>query len=343
VITRYDFLSKAARDNDLFSVVPYTIPTFEGEPRLAPNFFDPPEHTPYRQILNKVFTPGAAVALKGTIRERAIELIEAVAGKEGCEFVESVSEVLPVSILMDLLGLPRARLRDYRKYVKQALGSQDPQGKREGYALIEAAMRAVIEERAAAPGSDMISFMFEADMGARKPNPDEILNLCMMLFAAGLDTVTVSMAYGVRHLAQDQALQARLRAEPALIEAATEELLRRYSPAQPARTVKHDTEFDGVTLKKGDRVLMLAAAGNLDPVAYPNPTSVDVDRPKRPHLAFFAGPHRCVGMHLARVEIQILYEEWLARIPPFRIDERVPQGFGGGHVLSIHNLPLRWD
>jgi cytochrome P450 len=344
VVTKYDLVSKIARDAELFGNVPYTIPTFAGEPKLAPGFTDPPEHTHYRRALSGFFTPGAAVALKDAIRARTIEVIDDVVGHGGCDFVASVAEVLPVSIVMDLLGLPRERLREYRKYIKQALGSPDPDGKRLGFSWCEAEMRLAIAERAERPRGDMISRMFEVDMGdGRKPTRDEILNLCMMLFVAGLDTVTLSMAYGIRHLAEDQALQTRLREEPALVEAATEELLRRYSVVQTGRTVARDVELEGITLKKGDRMLLLTAAADLDPSAYPDPMTVDFERARRPHLAFLAGPHRCIGMHLARVELQILYEEWLARLPAFRVDPTVPQRFGGGHVLAILNLSLRWD
>ena len=193
------------------------------------------------------------------------------------------------------------------------------------------------------PREDLISELIDAEIEGRKASFEETLNFCMMLFAAGLDTVTVSLSYGVRHLAEDANLQTWARANPNKVQELTEEMLRRYSAAQPGRTVTRDVVMDNVTLKKGDRVLLLVAGANLDPDAFDSPLAVIPGRPKTPHLAFNVGPHRCVGMHLARVELQIAYEEWLARIPTFRLDPDCASSSSGGHVLSLNSLGLRWD
>ena len=164
-----------------------------------------------------------------------------------------------------------------------------------------------------------------------------------MIFRAGLDTASVSLSYGIRHLAEDKKLQSRVRREPALIGKLVEELLRRFSAAQPGRTLTRDITFEGVELKKNDRVFFMIAAANLDPSTFEDPLMVSLDRPNLPHLAFNVGPHRCVGMHLARVELQIAYEELLARLPQFRLDgERVVTA-SGGHVFALNEVWLRWD
>jgi cytochrome P450 len=343
VIVGYKLLTEAAKATGIFSSSPYTIPDYPDEPPLAPLLLDPPVHTVYRNVLQRVFTPSAALALRENIRSNAISLIDAVAGNGRCDFVASIAEQLPVSVFLGLLGLPITRLHEYRAAVKAFLGSADIESKRRAAAWIEDELSSAIRERQRSARSDLISELLGADLGGRAPIFEEMVNFCMMLFAAGLDTVTVSMSYGMRHLAEDQELQSWARANPHKITELTEELLRRYSAAQPGRTVTRDVEIDQVLLKKGDRVLLLCAGADLDPQVFEAPERVDPERPKKPHLAFNVGPHRCVGMHLARVELQMVYSEWISRIPPFRIDSSVTQAFTGGHVLSMNNLGLRWD
>ena len=343
VIAGYDVLAAAARDTETFSSFPYTIPTYADEQPLAPLLVDPPLHSAHRVVLNRMFTPKRAVALASEIRGSAVTLIEAAAGLGRCDFVKSISELLPVSVFLRLFGLPHERLHEYRHAIKTYLGSADVEDKRKMADWIINELSEAIRDHQRNPREDLISELIDAEIEGRKASFEETLNFCMMLFAAGLDTVTVSLSYGVRHLAEDANLQTWARANPNKVQELTEEMLRRYSAAQPGRTVTRDVVMDNVTLKKGDRVLLLVAGANLDPDAFDSPLAVIPGRPKTPHLAFNVGPHRCVGMHLARVELQIAYEEWLARIPAFRLDPDCASSSSGGHVLSLNSLGLRWD
>jgi cytochrome P450 len=151
------------------------------------------------------------------------------------------------------------------------------------------------------------------------------------------------MGFGIRHLAGDQTLQAKLRANPRLIPEAAEELLRRYSFTIPMRRVAQDTELAGATLKTGDVVMLCLPAADLDRREFPNPATYELDRENNVHIAFNTGPHRCLGSHLARIELQVLYEEMLARLPAFRLDPDKPPRFHGGNVIGIDTLCLLWD
>jgi cytochrome P450 len=343
VVVGYEEFSEIAKDTETFNSTPYRIPSESNEPRLIPLHLDPPIHTAYRAVLNKFFTPRSVMSLADHIRSSAIHLIDAVVNQGHCDFVASFAEVLPVSVFLKLLGLPLDRLPEYRHAAKVYLGSPDFGARRQMGNWIIGELSTEIKQRQNEPGDDVISQILTADIDGRPPTFEEAINFCMMLFLAGLDSVTVSMTYGVRHLAEDQRLQAWARANPRKIPDLTEELLRRYGVAQPARTVTRDVEVGEVSMKKGDRVLLLAAAVNLDPAIFENPEVVDPERPKAPHMAFNAGPHRCVGMHLARVELQTAYEELLSRIPTFRVDPEGPQTISGGHVLALNSLWLRWD
>jgi cytochrome P450 len=342
VIAGYESLSNASKDTDIFSSRPYTIPTYD-EALLKPILLDPPEHGIYRDVLNGFFTPRAALNMAQQIRSSAIELIDAISEHDRCDFVEAMSGLLPVTVFLDLLGLPLEKLGDYRRAVKTIVGNADLEAKRKAAAWVEEELSSAIADRQWVPREDLISAMLGVEIKGRKPTAADMLNLCTNLFQAGLDSVTGSMSWGIRHLAENPALQDWARANPNKIRELTEELLRRYSVNQTARTVTRDVEFDGVSFRKGDRVLLLIAGANIDPTIFDDPLQVDPGRTKRPNLAFGAGPHRCVGAHLARTELQIAYEEWLKRIPRFRLDAEKPPVYNGGHVFAINHLWLRWD
>jgi cytochrome P450 len=166
---------------------------------------------------------------------------------------------------------------------------------------------------------------------------------CTLLFVAGLDTVTNSIGFGLYHLASDIALQNRLRSQPDLIPDAVDELLRRYSIVQGLRYITADSVFHGVSLKAKDRVILNWPGAHLDNERWPDASKADVDRAdKDAHITFGAGPHRCVGAHLARMELRFTYEEFLARIPEFRLDPENPPQFHGGLILGVDRLNLVW-
>ena len=140
------------------------------------------------------------------------------------------------------------------------------------------------------------------------------------MLGAGLDTVVNAMGFGMQHVARHPDLQDRLRAEPKLIPDAVEELLRRYSVSSVARRVTRDADFHGAPLKAGEYVALPLPLGNLDPKAFPDPDRFDLERENKVHMTFNSGPHRCVGSHLARLELNVLYDEWLKRMPNVRPD-----------------------
>jgi cytochrome P450 len=147
----------------------------------------------------------------------------------------------------------------------------------------------------------------------------------------------------VRHLANNPDLQAQLRANPKMVPEATEELLRRYTFTVPPRIVAKDILFEGVEMKARERAMLFLPAADLDPKEFANSDSYDLNRENKVHIAFNAGPHRCLGSHLARVELQVLYEVLVARLPTFRLDPQRPPTFHCGHVIGVDTLHLLWD
>jgi cytochrome P450 len=319
-----------------------------GQPHIpiaVPINLDPPWHTKYRAPLQSTFSPRSALALKDSIRQLANELIDKVKHRGHCEFMAEIGEPLPVQIFLKLMGLPLERQAEYRALVKSHLATlnDDRTTSMRKQRGIADAMDDTITARRDNPKDDIISLLWKTTIDGKPLSMDDMENYCVLLFIAGLDTVMNGMGIGVRHLAMNPDLQQKLRDNPALIDAAKEELLRRYTFTVPVRTVAKDLVFHGVEMKKGERVMTFLPGADLDGKEFPHPEAFSLERENNVHIAFGAGPHRCLGSHLARVELQVLYEQMLARLPQFRLDPANPPKFHGGAIVGPETLHLVWD
>jgi cytochrome P450 len=343
-ITDHELIFEAARTPELFSNQLMSVPPMppELEPKLIPLNLDAPDHGKYRLPLMRAFSPDRMRALEPHIRAFAVELIEAVADKGACDFCDTVSEPLPIVIFMKMMGLDLSRRREFREWTNQMLmpGIED---RAQAHRNVTAMVAEVISERRIKREEDLVSWLLDSEIDGQPINDADMIAYCILLFAAGLDTVANSMAFGMDHLARDPALQERLRAEPALIPEAVEEILRRYGVVLACRNVAHDGEFHGIALKAGERVTLMLPLGNLDPAAFPDPARFDVDRENKAHMTFNTGPHRCIGSHLARIELNTLFEEWLKRMPNVRHDPAQPSTYRAALILALATLPLVWD
>lgn len=340
-INDFELLFDAARQPELFSSTEMTIPPVPEEPRLIPLYLDPPEHGLFRAPLMRQFTPGKMAAMEDGIRAFANELIDAIEPEGRCEFVEAIAEPLPIVIFMRLMGMPLDRLREFRGWILDMLSSDDDR-RASCYANIASLMDGLIRERQAQPKDDLISHLLTLEIGDRPIAYDEVQAYCLLLFAAGLDTVANALAFGMQFIATRPDLQARLSADPSLIPEAVEELLRKFGVPMPARTASRDFNFGGAEIRKGERVMLMLPACNLDPDAFPDPYSFDLDRKDKAHVAFNVGPHRCIGSHLARIELRVFWEEWLRRIPSFRLDPQRPAVYRAGLTLAVQELGIEW-
>jgi cytochrome P450 len=302
---------------------------------------DAPAHGVFRRPLQAAFSPASILAIEGRIRSLAAELIDQVADDGECDFFSAVAEPLPVTIFMILMGMPLERLAEFRAIVRRLLGV-DRSHFVTAYAELIAALDEVIAARRAERGDDIISRLLDQQVYGRPLTDEELRAYCSLLTIAGLDTVPNAMAYGVRHLARDPALQARLRARPEEIPSASEELLRRYSVAQIGRRVARDVLWNGVQLRENDRVILLLSGANTDPSVVDQPLEVDIDRENNAHIAFNVGPHRCLGSHLARMELRTVYRELLSRLPAFGPHPTRSEKLYGTQIFGVESLPLAW-
>jgi len=315
-------------------------------PQPLPISLDPPMHSVYRAPLQKAFSPKAMSELKGKIRVLADELIDKIKPKGCAEFMSAVAEPLPVQVFLEMFGLPVARQAEYRALVKEWMeGLKDTGTGKMPERMIKVAdiMRDTLLERQAQPKDDLISLLWGSKIGDRETTLNDLEDFSVLLFIAGLDTVMNGIGHAVVHLARNPDLQRKLRENPALIPDAVEEMLRRYTFTVPPRRVAKDTVFHGVEMKAEDRVLLFLPGADLDAKEFKNPEQYDLERQNEVHIAFGVGPHRCLGSHLARYELIILFEELLSRLPEFKLDPSKPLNYHGGHVIGPDEVWLQWS
>jgi cytochrome P450 len=206
---------------------------------------------------------------------------------------------------------------------------------------LDAYMDARIAEHQAEPQDDLTSFLLDAELDGNKLDPDHVRGTMVLLMIAGIDTTWSAIGASLWHLAQHPEDHQRLGREPALIDTAVEELLRAYAPVTMARLVAKDFEFQGCPMKEGDWVLLPFPSANRDPEIFPNADQVQLDRTENRHAAFGLGIHRCLGSHLARMELRVALDEWMKRYPNFELAERGEVTWSAGQVRGPRSVPVR--
>lgn len=313
-------------------VIPFSIPVQ----------LDPPQHGPYRRIFAPAFLPRALVDVEAKARRVAIEIIEDLAPRGECEFVADFAGAMPIIAFLTMLDLPQedyAYLRRLAVYMSKPTHPKSP----EAWAEISAYVRRLIEARKASPGEDLVSRILTATIDDRPLSEGEVFSMCLLLLGGGLDTVVSMTTFIARFLAENPDHRRQLRVQPQLIDRAIEELARRFGTTNTARLVTRDRVFAGVELKKDEMIVAPNPLFGLDETINPAPMAVDFERERSQHAAFGSGPHTCPGAVLARREIRIFLQEWLPRIPDFRIKPGTRPRFTTGVVNSAAELWLTWD
>lgn len=349
--TRSDVLEEVMTDYNRFSYTTQVIPkALSGDIKLLPTLLDPPEHRPYRRLLNDLLSPRAVRLMESEIRDEARRLIDAFADRGWCDFTAEYAEKLPINVFLRLLDLPMEdapRLKQWSDNLLRpdphADWSPDSSGFARGLRLFSEYLDPFITERRQKHGSDMLSRLVNSPVGTREMTQSEALQLSVQVLIAGLDTVVNFLGFAMLHLAQNNSNRTRLLNDPAVMPVAVEELLRRFPIVVTAREATRDMDFHGAQIRKGDIVATPTQLGAVDEGATACPMHVDFDRARQKHVTFGAGDHRCPGAHLARAEIRITLEEWMRRIPEFRVREPGAVAFTGGIVAVVNSLKLAWE
>jgi cytochrome P450 len=348
VLSRYDDLIAAARDPQTFSsAAGVTIPDFGSPVPMVPIEADPPMHMAFRKLLQREFTRSRMAAFEEAIAAVADELIDKFVDKGSADLAVELCSPLPSIVIAQLLGFPSDDWNFFRGYTEQLLETAKS-GDLEaniGAALEFCTYLAnALDDRRREPRDDMLTRVVEAEIGDRPITEDEALGLTLLTVVAGHETTVGGISSMLLHVARTPGLKERLIADPALIPKAVEEALRVEAPIQGiARTLTKDVCLHGQQMREGDKVWLLWAAGNRDPGQFPEPETFDVDRKSNRHLGFGDGIHRCVGAPLAQLEMRIVMEKILARMPDYHVEDGGGVVFSGGQNRMVANLPVGWD
>jgi cholest-4-en-3-one 26-monooxygenase len=327
-VTRYDDLKHVSRNPQLFSswlggtTVRDMPPENLSRSRAMMLNMDPPQHAKFRRLVQRGFTPRMIQQLGTHIRQLAGEIIDRIGRRGECEFVSEVAAELPMQVICEMMGVPEEDRRTIYDLSNRLIGFDDPDYQRSIDDGIQAATEmflyaSKLSERAKRePADDICTALVSADLDGDKLTDLDFNSFFLLLAVAGNETTRTATSQGIRLLAEHPAQRERLLREPGLIPAAIEEILRFNPPVMYfRRTATQDTELHGVTIRSGQKVTIWYPSVNRDEAVFPAADTFDVGRSPNEHLAFGVGEHFCLGASLARLELVILFEELLRRLP----------------------------
>jgi cytochrome P450 len=344
-VARHDDVEQVLRDPERFSSkwapdLPFGFP-------MIPLNIDPPDHLRYRRLLDPMFGPRRINAMEDDIAQRANALIDAFIERGECEFSRDFAIPLPCGVFVDLMGMPPDEIDDFIRWKEQILrGSGAAMMSTEDEVRLGAQREAndrfirLIEERRREPRGDLLTEMLHAEFAGTRFSQEELLGILHLLLVAGLDTVTDSLSCFYAFLAQHSDHRRRIVDDPDIIPNAVEEMLRYESPVPfVPRIAAAASRLSGTNIEPGDQLVLLIGSANTDERAHDDADRVDFDREAIRHFAFGAGIHRCLGSHLARLELRVSLREWHRRIPEYRLRDGVELEFSPV-LRQVEHLPL---
>ena len=350
ILTRRADIDEALRHPEIFSSNMDAVDLQNVRP-LIPLQIDPPDHRKFRKILDPLFAPRQVAHLEAPVAELVNDLMDGFAGRGEVDFSQEFSVLFPSQVFLTLLGLP---LEDLEHFIKLKDGIIRPQVTTGG-TLGEAPARAyqaecaqgiydyfnrVLDEREIEGRDDLLTRFLHTEVDGVRLTRNDILEICFLFLIAGLDTVSATLDCMFAYLAQNPAHRQQLIDDPAIIPHAVEEMLRWETPVMGVvRVALADTEVGGCPVKRDDKVVALLGSANTDEAEFTAADEVRFDRDDNRHIAFGGGIHRCLGSHLARLELRVALREWHKRIPEYAIAEGVTLEYTGG-VRSIEHFPM---
>ncbi|MCY4257077.1 MAG: cytochrome P450 [bacterium] len=315
---------------------------------LIPYQYDPPEHSKFRKLTDPLFSPKRVAEIEGQTREFVCDLIDEVVDKGKVHFHNHIAEPIPSRVFLQLLGLPVSRTKEFIELKDgiirppaKSLEERSEMMKATGvkiYALFEE----VIEQRLADPQNDMISGFLQSEVDGERLTNEDVEDIGYLFFLAGLDTVTSALDCMLAFLAENEGHRQQIVDDPSIIPSAVEEMLRWEAPVSGvSRVALEDTELSGCPIPKGTIVSSNLISANTDERVWDDAHTINFHRPANKHLAFGTGVHRCLGSHLARMELRVVLEEWHSRVPNYRIPEGLELDYSQG-LRQVGNLELEW-
>ncbi|MDA0369915.1 MAG: cytochrome P450 [Actinomycetota bacterium] len=343
--TRYADVTAIARDIEKFpsgggiAVVPPPM-TADGQPvpqvlpyGVPPISSDPPLHTWTRRLILPWMSPQKTLTYEAMTRDLCNRLIDGFIETGRADVAADYAQQIPVRVIAHILGVPESMSDSFTGWVRDVLEfAYDAERRQRGMSGVITFFQGALAERRENPGDDLISELLHTEIDGQPIEDSVILGMCALLLVAGVDTTWSSIGSSLWHLASHPDDLARLVSEPELLPTAVEEFLRAYAPVTMARRLLEDTEYNGCPMKAGERILMNFPAANRDPEAFDRPEEVLIDRQENRHVAFGAGIHRCAGSNLARMELRVSIETFMARIPEFTLVDPSAVTWAGGQV-----------
>ncbi len=342
IVTRFDQMTAILRDSEHFSSRELHIPRLNSPVQFIPLSLDPPDHARYRAVLLKHFDRKAVMGMAPKLESWANRLIDKVIAQGHCDFAEQLGAAYPVSIFMELMGMPLARFEEFRGIVLEYFSNITGERRLQLQDTIIGVMMQLRAERLAEPRDDLISKLLQENVRGEPLTEEEFKSMGYLLFLGGLDTVANALTFAFYHLAGDPALQERLVAEPGRMTDFVEESLRCYGVVHQPRIVKKAVDISGAHFEVDDMVMCALPIAGRDDRKNADPDRFDLDRKDRQHITFSTGAHTCIGNVLARAEMAAFTTAWLKRIPSFSIVPGAALEWRGGTILALRSLPLVW-
>ena len=353
IVTHYKEIHQVFTDPETFSSYPNNLVTPADFGRFIPLELDPPEHTAYRHALQPLFSPQRMKRLGDDIRGVVNDLIDEFAPTGQAEFISQFAHELPARVFLALMDWPLTDAPMFTEATDAVLfGKPGGEGTQEenDQAMMMAAMtiaghfHGVIAERRANPGDDATSRLIHTEVelpdGKRLLTDEELFRMFFLLLMGGLHTVQGSLAWTIAQFTKYPEQRSAIIADPTLIPKAVEEILRIEAAVIPGRCATRDVELGGVQIAKGDQLILMLCAANRDPAEFAEPGTLDINRTPNRHLSFGAGPHRCLGSHLGRIELVIALEGLHRRIPDYELVESDPPSYHSTQVRGCHRMPI---
>ncbi|GGQ28489.1 cytochrome P450 [Actinomadura coerulea] len=347
--TRYEDVAAIAYDTERFTSRSVVMSNFR-PPREAapvgvtpPISSDPPFHHDARRLLLPAFKKSAVARLEPATRAYCHELIDSFEGRDVVDAAQEYAQHIPIRVIADMLGFPPEDGPRFREFVENTLeGVNLPPDER--IARMDKLFDYLLEQirdHVANPRDDLTTYLIEAELYGRKLEPSHVSGTMALLLIAGIDTTWSAIGASLWHLAGTPADRERLVADPSLVPTAMEEFLRAFAPVTMARLVREDMDWRGAEMKADDWILLSFPAANRDPAQFDRADEVVIDREVNRHAAFGLGIHRCVGSHLARMELRTALEVWLERVPSFALADPAAVTWAAGQVRGPRTLPVR--
>jgi len=352
VLTRKEDIMSALRQPDVFSSNMDAVDLKNKRP-MIPLQIDPPEHKKFRKLLDPIFAPRKMAAMDEEVSALVNHLIDQFIDRGEVDFAKEFSIPFPSQVFITLLGLPLEELPEFLKMkdgiirpdhvTGKGYGSQASQEYQQQIAdSVYDYFNMILDQREVERRDDLLSLFLDAEMEGDRLSREDILDICFLFLIAGLDTVTATLDCMFSFLAQHPDHRRQLVEDPSLIPNAIEEMLRWETPVMGiARVAVQETEVAGCPVHSGDQIMIMIGSANTDEAEYPDGDVVRWDRDVNPHIAFGGGIHRCLGSHLARMELRVALREWHKRIPEYEVEPGHTLVYTPG-IRSIDDFPMRF-